>query len=341
MRSRGRSKGATKRLPREIMAQMRPGARPLFEPRTTSVFCFIGHRLSAPKAVCHNAAAQGYHRTMAELVAVFALTHAPGVTGWRDAAPPGQRDSVLRAYEDMRRRLHAARPDVLIGVANDHILNFFLDNVPDFCVGVADRHSGPEPWFEQWLNIGPYTVPGHRDMAETLVREADRSGLRFAYAEHLRFDDNFSVPLHMLTPDMDIPFVPIHMNCIVPPLPSPERCVEVGRTIAEVISRKRPASERVALMATGGLSHDPGGPKYFAVDERFDRWFLELIANQPLERVIHEVTMDTMYAAGDGGTSELLSWFTAMGAAGEHRAEVIGYEAVTAWRCGTGLAQWI
>ncbi|MDE3077415.1 MAG: hypothetical protein KGJ86_18510, partial [Chloroflexota bacterium] len=226
-------------------------------------------------------------------------------------------------------------------VANDHVLNFFFDNVPDFAVGVADQHHGPEPWFEEWLNIKPYTVPGHRDLAGTLVREGDRLGVRFAYSEQLRFDDNFSVPLHMLTPELDVPLVPIHMNCIVPPLPTPERCLEVGRIIGEIVQRRRPNGERIALMGTGGLSHDPGGPKYFAVDERFDRWFLDLISKETPERAAREVTLDAMYAAGDGGTSELLAWFVVMGAARERHAEVIGYEPVLAWRCGTGVAQWV
>src|SRR6185312_9375008 len=102
----------------------------------------------------------------------------------------------------MRRRLRAAEPDVIIGIANDHVLNFFLDNVPDFAIGTGARWDGPEPWFQEWLNVPPYSAPGHPELAETLVREGDRRGLRFAYRDKLRFDDNFSVPLHMLTPEM-------------------------------------------------------------------------------------------------------------------------------------------
>ena len=58
--------------------------------------------------------------------------------------------------------------------------------------------------------------------------------------------------------------------------------------------------ERVAIMATGGLSHDPGGPKYFAVDEKFDRWFLELLGKGDPDLAVREVTPERLMAAGDG-----------------------------------------
>jgi aromatic ring-opening dioxygenase catalytic subunit (LigB family) len=148
------------------------------------------------------------------------------------------------------------------------------------------------------------------------------------------------VPLFYLTPDYDIPLVPIHMNCIVPPLPSPQRCYEVGKVIAEVVRTCRPAGERVAIMGTGGLSHDPGGPRYFKVDEKFDRWFLGLLGEGKPEKVLKEVTLERLAAAGDGGTSELLSWIAAMGAVGDRPARTICYEPATELRCGMGCVVW-
>jgi len=148
------------------------------------------------------------------------------------------------------------------------------------------------------------------------------------------------VPLLYLTPDYDIPLVPIHMNCIVPPVPTPERCYEVGQTVAEIVRTCRPAGERVAIMGTGGLSHDPGGPKYFYVDEDFDRWFLGILAEGKPEKVLQEVTLERLAAAGDGGTTELLAWIAAMGAVGDRRARTICYEPAVELRCGMGCIVW-
>jgi aromatic ring-opening dioxygenase catalytic subunit (LigB family) len=276
---------------------------------------------------------------MADIVSVIALAHAPGATGWLDKAPKREQDEILAGYARMADRVRAAKPDVIVGIANDHLLNFRLDNVPDWCVGTAERWHGPAEWFRDWVNVPEYDVAGDRDLARTIVRESARRGFNLAFSDSLEFDDNWSVPLHFLTPAHDVRLVPIHMNCVVPPLPSPERCVEFGRVLRDVI-RRWPSKARVAIMATGGLSHDPGGPKYFAVDEKFDRWFLELLSSADTARVLREVSIEKMIAAGDGGTVELLAWLVALGAAGEQRADPVFYVPSVQLRCGMGGVDW-
>jgi hypothetical protein len=276
---------------------------------------------------------------MAEIVSIIALAHAPGATGWLDKAPRHEQEALLAGYARMAERLSAARPDVIVGVANDHLLNFRLDNIPDWCVGTAARWRGPAEWFRDWVNVPDYEVAGHPDLARTIVRDCARKGIKLAVSDKLEFDDNWSVPLKFLTPDHDVPLVPIHMNCVVPPLPAPARCVEFGRALADVI-RAWPGKARVAIMATGGLSHDPGGPKYFAVDEAFDRWFMGLLGTGDAARVLREVTVEKMIAAGDGGTVELLAWLVAMGAAGGRPAEPVFYVPSVPLRCGMGGVDW-
>ena len=277
---------------------------------------------------------------MAEIVATIALSHAPGLTGWLDQAPPEERKRLHDGFTRLGDMLRATKPDVIIGIANDHVLNMPLDNTSDFLIGTADRWQGPAPWFKDWVNVEPYEVAGNTDLAHTLVREGDTRGLRLAMSDKLLFDDNWSVPLKYLTPEYDIPLVPIHMNCIVPPLPQPARCYEVGQIIADIVRNCRPAGERVAIMATGGLSHDPGGDRYFDVDEEFDRWFLSLLENGDTERLLRECTVEKMMAAGDGGTSELLAWMVAHGAADGRRAKTVCYEPSVALRSGMGCVNW-
>ncbi len=276
---------------------------------------------------------------MAEIVSIIALAHAPGATGWLDKAPPHEQEALLEGYARMAGRLRAARPEVIVGIANDHLLNFRLDNIPDWCVGTAARWRGPAEWFRDWVNVPDYEVAGHPELARTIVRDCARKGINLAFSDKLEFDDNWSVPLKFLTPEHDVPLVPIHMNCVVPPLPEPARCVEFGRALAEVI-RAWPGKARVAIMATGGLSHDPGGPKYFAVDEAFDRRFLDLLGTGDAAHVLREVTIEKMIAAGDGGTVELLAWLVALGAAGSRPAEPVFYVPSVPLRCGMGGVDW-
>jgi aromatic ring-opening dioxygenase catalytic subunit (LigB family) len=277
---------------------------------------------------------------MGRIVAVTALSHAPGLTGWPDRAAAQEREALYKGFAEIGRQLRAAKPDVIVGIANDPLLNFPLSNVPDFCIGTAPHWQGPAEWFRDWLNVPPYSLKGNADVARILVREGQRTDINFAFSDALLFDDNWSVPLKFLTPDYDVPLVPIHMNCIVPPLPGPQRCYEVGQAIARIVEEALPPTLRVAVMATGGLSHDPGGPKYFDVDEKFDRWFLGLFEAGDADRVLREATVERMMAAGDGGTTELLAWIAALGAAGGKPARTICYEPSKAMRCGMGAVVW-
>lgn len=279
---------------------------------------------------------------MAKLIASLGIAHAPGVTGWIDKSPQHEQDAVLAGYEEFRKRMDALKPDVVIGVANDHLLNFPMDNIPDFCVGIGDHWAGPAPWFRGWLNVPDYEIAGDRAIGRALVRESARAGINHAFAEDLLFDDNWSVPLKFLFPKYDVRFVPIHMNPIVPPVPTAERCLQVGAQIAKIV-QALPGDDRVVLMGTGGLSHDPGGPDYFTVHEDFDRWFLELLESGDIERVKKEATFDKMLTGGDGGAGELLAWIVAMGAAaelGKPKAESVFYVPSVPMRCGMGGSFW-
>jgi aromatic ring-opening dioxygenase catalytic subunit (LigB family) len=275
---------------------------------------------------------------MAEIVAAMAATHSPGLTGWFTRGPKEHQEQVLRAFGEMRERLAAARPDVIVAFSNDHLLNWPINNTPEYTVGVAAEHVGPADWYDEWLALAKYRVPGHPALARHLVNEGARRRLALAYLREMQFDDGFSVPLHYLTPDMRIPLVPVSMNCTVPPIPTPERAYEVGTTMREIL-RAFPGPERIAVVATGGLSHEPGGPRYFWVDEEFDLWFLDLLKKGDHATLLRECTLERMEEAGSGGTAELLAWILVM-AFTRGPAEVLAYMPAIAWRTGTGMVVW-
>ncbi len=275
---------------------------------------------------------------MAELVAAMAMTHSPGLTGWFDSAPQEHQQLALAATAEMRRRLAAARPDVVVMFSNDHLLNWPINNVPEYTVGIGETHVGPADWFDDWLGMEQYRVPGHPDLARFIVNEGARRRLMLAYLRTMQFDDGISVPTHYLNPDARFRLVPVTMNCTVPPIPTPARAYEVGVVLREVI-RAYPGSERVAVVATGGLSHEPGGPRYFWVDEEFDRWFLDLLKAGDHARLLDECTLERMEAAGSGGTAELIAWILVL-AMTRGPADVLAYMPAVAWRSGTGMVVW-
>ena len=275
---------------------------------------------------------------MAEIVAAMAMTHSPGLTGWFTRAPEDDQHLALQATAEMRRRLEAARPDVVVMFSNDHLLNWPINNVPEYTVGVAAEHVGPADWFDEWLAMEKYRVPGHAPLARFVVNEAARHRLALAWLREMQFDDGISVPTHYLNPDARFRLVPITMNCTVPPIPTPERAYQVGGVLKDVL-RAYPGPERIAVVATGGLSHEPGGPRYFWVDEAFDRWFLDLLKRGDHQALLRECTLERMEEAGSGGTAELLAWVLVLAfTAGP--ADVLAYMPAVAWRSGTGMVVW-
>lgn len=279
---------------------------------------------------------------MAEIVFAAAAPHAPGLVGLLDAAPDGVRDVVQEMYADLRQSLLAARPDVLIVFANDHLANSRIRAYPDFLIGMAPQHAGPYEWFKEWINCRDYTVRGDTQVAEALFRGLNRRGHRmFAERDNLRFDDNISVPAVMLDlDDTNIALVPVLQNCTVPPFPDQRQCYAVGQALADVIANDLPAGMRVALLGSGGLSHEPGGSRYFFIDREFDLWFLELMASGDHETMLKELSLERMEQAGSGGTCELLAWIVILGAIGPRRGRQSAYALHTDFKCGIGAVTW-
>src|SRR6201981_4126595 len=98
---------------------------------------------------------------------VFAgiCSHAPGITGRADMADPALRDPFYATFRVLREQLRAARPQALIVVAAEHFANFFMNNMPSFAIGMADRYRGPieDP---AWLRIPHPRIPGHAALSQ-------------------------------------------------------------------------------------------------------------------------------------------------------------------------------
>jgi aromatic ring-opening dioxygenase catalytic subunit (LigB family) len=279
---------------------------------------------------------------MAEIVFAAGAPHAPAIVGLFDKAPDESKKVITDTYAAISAELRQARPDVLIVFANDHLTNNRITFYPDFLIGTAAKHSGPHEWFQEWIGCRDYTAKGNPAVAKALFAGMTRRGIRMSTREeNLCFDDNISVPVTMTDLDRtDITLVPVLQNCTVPPFPDSTRCFEIGHALRDFIESDLPAGMRVALFGSGGLSHEPGGVKYYKIDEAFDRRFLELCAGGDHKALLREITVDRMEEAGTGGTAELLSWFPVMAAIGERRGRSFGYTGWPSLRCGIGGVIW-
>ena len=171
-------------------------------------------------------------------------------------------------------------------------------------------------------------------MATEIVESAYAAGFEPSFAYELQLDHGTMIPLHFLTPDMQLPAVPIMFNTLAAPQPSARRCFEFGRVVGEVVRR---SPKRIALIATGGMSHDPGERRHGFIDSQFDRTFLTQMANGD-GAALAEYSSSRLGAAG-AGAFELLAWIALCGATGGRAGNVLAYEAVVPWATGMGIME--
>jgi len=258
------------------------------------------------------------------LVAAFACPHTPQLL----VRPPTEdRALVLRvhaALAEVKRRLAAARPDALAVVAGDHIEGFFLTAAPALAVHVGARAAGA---FGRYR----YAFDVHEPLGRAIVEQGIEAGFDLTFTQDVALDYAFYVPLHFAMPAPPLPIVPLYVNVYLPPQPTPRRCHAWGVALRAILDAR---PERVALIASGGLSHFPGTDRYATPDFDFDRALLAALA----EGRGAETARLTGEELDKAGNVELRTWITLLGAVGAARAEVLCYE--PSWHHGNAVVAW-
>ena len=258
------------------------------------------------------------------LVAAFALPHTPQLL----VRPPTEdRDLVLRvhaAYAEVKRRLGAVGADVLAVIGGDHIEGFFLNAVPALAVFVGGTASGEFGSYR-------YTFDVHEPLARAITEQGIEAGFDLTYSQEVRLDYAFYIPLHFTMPERRLSIVPLYVNVYLPPQPAPRRCYAWGQSLRRILDAR---PERVALIASGGLSHFPGTDRYSSPDYDFDRTLLASLA----EGRGAETARLTGEELDKAGNVELRTWITLLGAVGPARAEVLCYE--PSWHHGNAAVAW-
>lgn len=263
------------------------------------------------------------------IVYACAGSHAPGIRAWADAAPSDQLERFFSGYEETRDALAAAKPDAILLLTSEHWANFFLDHVGAFCLGRGESFEGP---VEPWLKVEKSTVPGHPEVAEAILNRCYAEGFELNYSHELKLDHGSMVPLSFLTPGMDIPVVPLFFNTLMTPRPTARRCLELGRVLRPLLAE---LPQRIAVVATGGLSHDPGEVGHGRIDTDFDNRFLQTITGGDLN-ALGAYTDEEILAAG-AGTLELLAWICLAGVMEGTESRVVAYEPIKPWATGVGV----
>ncbi len=268
------------------------------------------------------------------LVYAGVCSHAPGITGRADQADPEVRGAFVDALDGMRAAIEASGAEALVVVAAEHFANFFMDNMPAFAMGMADHYDGPieDP---DWLRIPKFRAPGNRDLSQRLVTEVMQT-VDVAYSEEWLFDHGIAVPLHFLTPQFDLPIVPVNVNCQGPPLTPLHRAWAFGEALRRAADS---IPERIALIGTGGISHWPATPDSGKINEPWDRDFLDRWCRNDRDALLDYDDLGVYAEAGQGGF-EIRTFLTVSAAAAGAPGTVRFYAPIPIFAVGCTVADY-
>jgi hypothetical protein len=259
-----------------------------------------------------------------------------------------ERDEACRkAITTIGDVLRKAKVDMVLIFGDDQHEQFYDDNMPTFAVYHGKslpvvKHTG--------RNLSDWKAAEERGWAET----AEEYGTGFELAEHLiralidkEFDvarcdrlrkeigvgHAFSFLYRRIWPGGTLPMVPFMVNTYYPPnQPTPKRCYALGQGVRKAIE-SWDADRRVAVMASGGLSH-------VVIDEELDHLTIDALVKKDREK-LWRLPREKLR----GGTSEILNWVALAGVVEPMEMKLVDY--VPTYRspagtgCGMGFSYWV
>jgi hypothetical protein len=276
------------------------------------------------------------------------LKHAkPGIEQELTAEKMRERDlACQRAIQTLGDALRKANVDVVVVFGDDQQEQFQDDNMPAFAIyhgktlPVVKHHtSKPAAWKAAEETGWAETLETYEagpELAEHLVRTLTEAEFDIARSNRLRPEVGvghaFSFLYRRILPGGKLPMVPFMVNTYYPPnQPTPKRCYALGRAVRSAIG-SWDSKKRVAVMASGGLSH-------VVIDEDIDAMTTTALRTKN-PQILWQLPRERLR----GGTSEILNWVALAGAVEPMQLKffeyVTTYRSPAATGCGMGFAYW-
>ncbi|MET3354320.1 UNVERIFIED_ORG: 2,3-dihydroxyphenylpropionate 1,2-dioxygenase [Xanthobacter viscosus] len=207
------------------------------------------------------------------IVGAICMSHSPLLDKVR--APAETEAAFNEALERVRDKVFALKPDLAVVFYPDHLNGFFYDLLPAFCVGIEGYSVG-----DYGSSAGRLTVPV--PLAEELVRSIIHDGVDTALSYKIVVDHGAVQPLELLAIGHDLPpFIPVFINSAAAPRPTFRRVRAMGEAVGRWAARR---PERVLLIGSGGLSHDPPIPAFAGAAPELRNMLINGIGNITFEQ---------------------------------------------------------
>ena len=250
---------------------------------------------------------------MARIVGGIASSHTPTIGFAFDKQK--QDDPVwapiFEAYKPVQQWLHDQAPDALVFVYNDHVTSFFFDHYSAFTLGigasfeVADEGGG--------ARLLP-PIKGHPALAAHIGASLMADEFDMSFFQDRPLDHGFFSPLSMMLPhkpDWPVPVIPLQVGVLQFPIPSSKRCWKLGQALRNAIE-SYPEDLKVAVVATGGLSHQVHGERAGFNNTDWDEKFLDLFERDPV--ALTRMTIAELATLGGVEGAEIIMWLIMRGA---------------------------
>jgi len=263
---------------------------------------------------------------MGEIVAAIGTCHTPYLFTNPPDENPEQLKQAAAAMRELGKALDEARPDVILFLGSDHVETFSPSCIPTFCIIAGSKATARFAGRE-------IVLPNHREMAEDILTQlVTRKNFDMAYSEDAELGHAFAVPFDLVIGQRNIPVIPFFTNVYVPPLPTPQRCADFGKALADIVKSRK---ERVAIIASGGMSHFPGTTKYLHPEFDFDRWMVSQFEAGNIDALLNMTNLQL----DEVGNTEMLNWAVMFGAIGAQAGELVDY--IPTWHHGLSMMRFL
>ncbi len=250
---------------------------------------------------------------MARIIGGIGASHTPTIGFAKDNKSPADPDwaDVFRMFDPVKDWLRDNNPDVLFQIYNDHITSFFFDHYSPFVLGVDDEYRTADE------GAGPRNYPpvkGHAALARHIGQSLFTDEFDISFFQKKPIDHGLFSPLSMMTDRGEL-----WSNCVIPfqvgvlqfPIPTAKRCYRLGQALRRAIE-SYPEDLTVAVVATGGLSHQVHGERCGFNDVDWDNRFLDLLEHDP--EALTGITHAEYARRGGMEGAEIITWLIMRGA---------------------------
>ena len=254
---------------------------------------------------------------MAKITASVFTSHVPAIGAALDLGKTHEAywQPLFAGYDYGKQWMKDNKPDVIFLVYNDHATAFSLDIIPTFAIGTAEQF---QPADEGWGSRPVPVVKGHPDLASHIAQSVIQQDFDLTIVNKMDVDHGLTVPLSLMCgqPPADnfewpCPVIPFAVNVVQYPVPSGQRCFNLGKAIRKAIETYD-EDINVHIWGTGGMSHQLQGARAGLINEEFDRVFMDKLINNP-QAAADISHIDYVREAGSEGI-ELVMWLIARGA---------------------------